>query len=275
MKKVKLSDLIVYYQGKLSQEDDFFETYFEETDLKLKLKKLELMYKLLGDIILPHDYFKVFLYTSRSTYDEKQYESMITDIYSIVKKYEDMPIFIIDELLSHYDEQYFKRFQVEKYFDSLVSKYGLTQETLKKCIEYIEDSKKKLKEFYEQESKKLILIKDEYPYEFISHLTRIIQSHYISFDEVMSVLPPDDFFEEEYHCPSEYWRKYRDYKFIFDLLEGKIKLEDCKDDDYIETYRTIDQTEKGIMETKKYTSFTKREYLEKIGKIEKVKKIGK
>ena len=46
-----------------------------------------------------------------------------------------------------FKEQYFKRFEVEKYFDSLVSKYGLTEETLKNCVEYIKDSEKKLKEF--------------------------------------------------------------------------------------------------------------------------------
>ncbi len=254
MQKVRLSDLIVYYQEKLSQKDEFFGTYFEETDLELKLKKLELMYKLLGDVILPYDYFKAFLYTSRFIYGKKHYiltESMITGVYSIIKKYDDMPAFIIDGLLSYYDEQHFKRFQVEEYFDSLVLKYGLTEETLERCIKYIKDSEKKLKDFYEKESKKLILIKDEYPYEFISHLTSIMIEHYISFDEVMDVLPPDDFFKEESQCPSEYWRKHHDYKFIFDLLVEKIKLEDYQDDDHIETYRTIGETEKGIMEKRK------------------------
>lgn len=133
----------------------------------------------------------------------------------------------------------------------------------------------KIKDFYEKESKKLVLISDQYPHEFISCLGDIMKTHYISFDELMDILPQDTFFKPTMECDIQYWAKYSDYMFIYGLLKGSIKLEDYEDADYIDTYHYISQTDRGIMDEKKYTSFTKREYLEQIGKKEKVKKLEK
>ena len=68
---------------------------------------------------------------------------------------------------------------------------------------------------------------------------------------------------------------YKKFIIYWLLLKGSIKLEDYEDADYIDTYHYISKTDRGIMDEKKYTSFTKREYLEQIGKKEKVKKLEK
>ena len=99
-----------------------------------------------------------------------------------------------------------------------------------------------IKEFYKKESKKLILISDQYPQNFISCLSDIMRTYYISFDEVIDILPPDTFFKPTMECDTQYWAKYSDYMFIYGLLKGSIKLEDYEDDDYIDTYH-YSQTE--------------------------------
>jgi len=273
MEKEKLSDLISRYQDKIEKKDDFFDLYFEEKDLEQKLAVLKLMYQSLGEVVMPYDYFKTFLYAGH-WYGNKNYfkitESMIIDVYDIIKEYDQMPIEIIDSLLYHYDEECFKKYQVKEYFDVLVSEYGFTDETKERCIEYIEKSKNQLKDFYKNECDKLESIKEEYPYEFVSGLKDIITSHHMDFNELMSVLPSNTLFKPTSESESEFWAKYNDYRFMFELLKGKINLDNYEDDEHVVVFEKIGQYENGIGSKKMYTSFTKKEYLDAI-KEEKVR----
>lgn len=278
MKKIKLSDLIEYYEKKCSKKDNFFGSYFEETDIEKKLSRLQMMYEVLGDVSLPLEYFKTFLYAGH-WYGNKDYfsltKSMIIDIYDIIKKYDDMPIYIIDSLLFHYKKECFENCQAKEYFDLLVSKYKFSKETEKKYIKYIEDSYKQIKDFYKKESEKLILLKDRYPYDFISDLRNVIISHYIKFDDLMEFLPQNDFFKPLIQNDSEYWAKYNDYIFIVKLLKGEMDLDDYEDDNYMVPFEQICQYHDGIKVKKMYTSFTKKEYLDVIKKEKfKVKRKG-
>lgn len=275
MEKIKLSDLIAYYEQKVQTKDDFFGLYFEEYALESKLFRLKLMYETLGDISMPLDYFKVFLYSGHWYGNKDHFEltkSMIIDIYDIIKKYDDIPIEMIDSLLFHYDKECFEKCYVKEYIDSLVIKHKFTEETKTKCINYIEDSKKELKDFYLNESDKLNLIKDEYPYYFINDLKSIMLRRHIIFEELMKVLPSNALFKPTGESKIEFWDKYNDYRFIYELLKGKINLDDYEDDDYMESFKQIGQSSDGIVITKMYTSFTKKEYLESIKEKQKVLK---
>ena len=264
MEKKKLSDLIAYYQHRIEEKDVFFGLYFEENDLKSKLEKLKLMYKVLGDVVLPLDYFKTFLYAGH-WYGNKQYfvlsESMILDIYDIIKKYDDMPISIIDDLIFHYNKLCFEKFPVKENFDLLVSEYKFTEETSKKCIEYIEECCKKIKDFYENESDKLQLIADQYPYEFIQSLRDIITTSCVTYDDLIKRLPLNSMFKPTIKNGNEFWAKYNDYRFMIELLKGNVDLQDYQDDEYMVAYTQIGQGDRGIECRKMYTTFTKEEYM--------------
>lgn len=264
MKKVVLSDVISYYQKKIEQKDAFFGLYFEEEDLEHKLSKLQLIYKVLGDVTIQRDYLKVFLYAGHWYGNRGIFrltEPMIMDIYDIIKKYDDMPVYIVDSLLFHYDKECFEKCQVKQYFDFLVSKYNFSEETCKMCVQYIEDNCKKLREFYLKECDKLEFIKEEYPYYFISSLREIITKQHIEFDEIIKKLPSNDLFKATSESGNEYWTKYNDYSFMIKLLQNKISLDDYKDDDYMISVDRIVQTNEGVVSKKMYTSFTKKEYL--------------
>lgn len=276
MQKVKLSDLITYYKEKCIRKDDFFKSYFEEKDVEKKLSTLELMYKVLGDVVLPLEYFKVFLYSGHWYGDESYFKLTtyhIQDIYDIISKYDDMPISIIDSLIFHYDKEIFDKYQVKEYFDRLVSKYRYEEKTLKILFQYIEDAKTELREIFAKEAEKLEFIKGEYPFQFISILRDLIIRDHIEFDKIMEILPPADFFKATSKSDSKFYAQYTDYRFIFELLKGTIILDDYEDDDHIVSFEEIGQGERGIEVRKKKTSFTKKEYLDKIGKV-KIKRRG-
>ena len=277
MKKVRLIDLILIYKEKCFKKDNFFGYYFEEDDVEGKLNRLEMIYEVLGDVVMSHDYFKVFLYAGHWYGDKKYFKftkSLIKDIYDIIIKHDDMPIHVIDSLLYHYDKEFYEKYPVKEYFDELVSKYKYEEETLKYFNQYIENIESFIKEFYSKESEKLEFIKNEYPYNFISILSDIIIQDHIEYDKIIEILPLDDFFKETSKCDSKFYAKYTDYRFIFELLKGTISLDDYDDEDYIVVFEQIVQTERGIVVEKMRTSFTKKEYLEELGKI-KVKRLEK
>lgn len=267
MEKIKLSDMIVYYRKKCLQNDEFFKYYFEETDVQLKLERLELMYEVLGDVSMPLDYFKVFLYAGHDDGERFKFtKHMIKHIYKIIKQYDDIPIYIIDNLFSYYNKECFDKYQVKEYFDILVSKYKFTKQTLERFIQYIENSREKLKDFYLKECDKLAFIREQYPCEFIKDLKEVITTKYIEFDELLDILPSNSFFKKTSEIDCEYWAKYNDYRFILELLRGTINLDDYADGDYMVPFKQICQRPQGIVVENMYTSFTKREYLDSIKK---------
>lgn len=275
MEKVKLSDLMVYYQQKVEKKDEFFKYYFEEPDVEEKLSILKKMYEILGDVTLPLDYFKIFLYSGH-WYGNKAYfkltESMIIDIYDIIKKYDNIPKHIVDKLLYYYDEECFEKCKAKEYFDLLVSKYKFAEEAVDKFVQYIQDSEKKIKDFYLKESEKLAFIRDQYPSKFIDGLRKIILSNHINFDYLIGILPSNTLFKPIVENESEFFAKYNDYRFIFELLRGNLNLDDYKDDDYIVAFEEIREYDGRIKNIKMYTSFTKKEYLENIKERQKIKR---
>ena len=90
MREVELSKVIELYERMVEGKDGFFGTYFMETKIEEKLKRLKLMKKTLGDVKMKEDYIKVFLYSghqasSRSGFTLK--EKAIKDVYDVLLKH--------------------------------------------------------------------------------------------------------------------------------------------------------------------------------------------
>lgn len=270
MEKVKLSDLITLYKKKCSQKDEFFENYFQEIDIEEKLLRLEMMYKVLGDVVMPLDYFKIILYAGHWHADKNCYkliETQLKDIYDIISKYDDMPVQIIHELFVHYDESCFRNYAVKEFVHYLIKKYHYSKKTTDSYYEFIMGHKKLLEEFYAEERKKMDTLKDQYPNDFIYCLKDIMQKKQLTFNDVIKILPSNDLFKATSKQSTEFWAKYNDYRFVFELLNGKIDLEHYKDDDHIVAFKEIGQSEKGIVIRDMFTSFTKKEYLESLKEL--------
>jgi len=267
VKKIKLSDLISLYDQKLLNRDEFFAYYFEENELDIKASRLKFMYDALGDVVLPIDYFKVFLYSGH-WYGQKDYfkltKPMIKDVYEIIKDYDDMPLFIVDKLLFYYDEPCFKEYPVKEYFNALISKYKFTEGTITRYSKYISELKSKIKQLYKEESSKLEDLKAEYGYEFIHGLQNIIKREYIKADEVLKLIPSKRFIDESRVKVPIGYSILSGEDIVSRILLGYVDLDKFEDD---ETIVLGPCSMGGYVKT----SFTKKEYLEEIGQKQKKK----
>lgn len=269
MEKVKLSELIIYYRKKCSQKEVLFRDFFEETHIEVKIQMLEKLYEVLGDVVMPLGYFKTFLYAGHCHYKGRKYQletSMITDIYDIIIKYEDMPITIIDCLISHYDAEVFREYAAKEYVHYLISKYKYSDEVTKKYYQFMDKHKKLLTELYKQEREKLEVYKYIYGDKFIQRIQDIISDYHVKADDVIKLLPSKEFIDKSGVMTPQGYTILSGEDLVVRILLGWVDIDKFSDDEYIVLGPSYDEYV--------LTSFTKKEYLDDLERI-KVKKLEK
>lgn len=262
----KLSELVEVYEERASEKEPYFGAYFREKDVDAKLIMLKKMLETLGDVSMPEDHIKMFLYRCRNAGSYSSYDHLPEDVikgyYAMIKDYEDMPLGIINNLWNSYDKYCFREYDMITPMHKIIEEFGMTDTATRAYSEYTWKKQKELGATYQEESKKLEELKGEYDDRFISDLQRIITSSYYRADYVKSLIPSKKFMDSSKVKTLHGYDIVSGEDVVTRILRGYVDLDKFKDDEKICLGPC---TAGGYV----YTSFTKREYLEEISKPKK------
>ena len=262
MRKKKISELVEVYEERASEKEEFFGVYFREKDVDAKLIMLKKMLGTLGDVSMPEDHIKMFLYRCRNSGSYSSYDHLPEDViqgyYAMIKDYEDMPLVIVNNLWNSYDKYCFREYDMITPMHKIIEEFGMTDKATRAYSEYTWMKKRELGATYQEESKKLEELKEDYDDRFISDLQRIITSSYYRADYVKSLIPSREFIDKSKVKTAHGYDIYSGEDIVTRILRGYVSLDDFSEDEHI---RLGPCTAGGDV----FTSFTKRQYLEEIG----------
>ena len=264
-----LSEMVDLYEKRASEKEVFFGSYFKEKDVEGKYEMLKKMLETLGDVSMPEDHIKMFLYRcegagSYSSYDYLS-EDVIQGYYAMIKDYEDMPLVVINNLWNSYDKYCFRDYDMITPMHKIIEEFGMTDKATRAYAEYTWMKKKELGTTYQEESKKLEGLKEEYGDKFISDLQRIITSSYYRADYVKSLIPSKKFIDKSVVKTLHGYDIDSGEDVVIRILRGYVKLEDFSEDEH----NCLGPCTAGGYV---FTSFTKKEYLEEIGQEPKIRR---
>lgn len=269
MEKVKLSEMIIYYETKKEKKDSDFGDYFEEKDIEKKLSRLKLMQETVGDLELPLNQIRAFLYAGQQYQNKNEFQltkPMIKDVTEILKEQEEMPTKILLKLLDSYDEECYKEYDIKGEINKLVAKEKYSDEVTEKIYATIKVKKEELKKFYEEESIKLEILKDQYNPSFIELLQKKVAEKHIKSEDIIKLIPSPEFIENSKVRVDLGYDIKSGEDIVWKMIEGYVNLDDYEDEEKINL--GMSATGKSYV----YTSFTKKEYLEEIKKDKKQKR---
>ena len=262
MEMKSLSEMVALYEKRASEKEVFFGSYFKEKDVEGKYKMLKKMLETLGDVSMPEDHIKMFLYRCKGagSYNSYDYlpEDVIQGYYAMIKDYEDMPLVVVNNLWNSYDKYCFRDYDMITPMHKIIEEFGMTDKATRAYAEYTWMKKKELGATYQEESKKLEDLKEEYGDRFICDLQRIITSSYYRADYVRSLIPSKKFMDASSVKTTHGYDIVSGEDVVTRILRGYVKLDDFSEDEHICLGPC---TAGGYV----FTSFTKKEYLEEIG----------
>ena len=260
MREVELSKVIEMYERKIGEKDSYFKTFFMESKIEEKLKRLKLMKETLGDVKMKEDHIKVFLYSGHQASSMKGFsltEDTIRDVYPILLKHPDISLIALDTLIYYHDEECYKEFDMASEFDKLVKEYGYDEKIMGAYWRLIDVKRQEIREIYKKEAKKLEYLKEEYDPKFITRIQEAIEKAHVSGEYAISLIPSKEFIKKStVRVPIGYdilagedivVRTILGYTDPYSGKDDKpIFLGHCSTGDYI------------------YTSFTKKEYFDEL-----------
>lgn len=266
MREVELSKVIELYERMVEGKDGFFGTYFMETKIEEKLKRLKLMKKTLGDVKMKEDYIKVFLYSghqasSRSGFTLK--EKAIKDVYEVLLKHPDMSLQALDTLIYYHDEECYREFDMISEFSKLLES---DKDITMAYWRLVDEKRKEIYAKYSKEAEKLEYLKGQYDEEFIKRIQDAIKRAHVSAEYAISLIPSRDFIEKSsVRVPIGYTIKSGEDIVVRTIL-GHTDPYSGKDDKkiYLGPCSTGDSV---------YTSFTKKEYFDELKRMTQLKTI--
>ena len=255
----KISEAIKYYKSLYS--GDVVDDYFQDQYALRKVSDLKIMLDAIGDVDLPEDYIRVFLYELFHVGFKPDYEKICEKIKIIYELCKDVKISRegLMTLFTFYSQGVYKLM-----FDQ-IKELIISGKDLKEDLKIIIDEAKK---YSKDEAEKFELLSRGYSSEFVKYLQKIIEADLISLDRVLEVLPSKEFIETSIiHLPSGFIKapiKIMPYHYEVVSAQELVfkRLESAK---FEEDYQAISDDEKIMLGScdsgaRLYTSFTKGEY---------------
>lgn len=268
MEKIKLSEMITYYESKKGNKDSLFGDYFEEKDIDQKLARLKLMQETIGNIELPLEQIRVFLYAGKMFQNKNEFQftqSMIKDVTEIAQEKEDMPKEFLLTLLNTYDEEVYKKSNIKEWINKVIKEEQEPRQLIDRYYDYLGRIKNKIEVFYEEEKKKLEELKETYSPKFIERLQEIIIEKHITAEEVIKLIPSPEFIGKVTSDAPAIYNVIAGEEIVTRILHGYIDLDKFDEDEKI----ILGYTQ---YDTKITASFTKKEYLEEIEDKKQIKR---
>ena len=254
----KISELIKYYES--IKRDSDFEAYFTDINADSKINALKLMMEAIGDVSLPEEYLKAFMYELRI---HSMWKSHLEDIEKIKILYElckdvEMKTADLRDLIKCY-----KRGPYTMLFDEFKSlaRRGNVRDRIYPLT-------KKATEISQEEAAKIECLRGEYG-SFIDEVQDTMVRYCLPVDRVYDVLPSKLFINSSNVVIPRY---------NFDTISGEelvinrlCSLEDEKEYQETPLDRKIKLRYSRYGDTI-FTSFTKGEYEEDLSYVKKLRK---
>ena len=192
----------MYSFGKKQKEIKLSE-YFKKRKFDDKDDKVasEILMEYLGDVSLPVGIIEQFLdyYTSAGgRYDVRSEKESTLGLYDFYRKFPTITPEAFDDVSFMYIKDLFDKYDLIKYFEDMIAKYGKTDEAFSKFIKHVDKSADLLQVKYDHDALKMNKYyalygekKDAYYIfdGFISHLYDAIKNKHLPVDKVIDGLP--------------------------------------------------------------------------------------
>ena len=257
----KISETIKHYESLYPK--DKIDDYFEEGYIPRKISDLKIMLDTIGDVDLPDEYIKVFLYELFHVGFKPDYEQICEKIKLIYELCKDVEI-DREELMILFD---FYSHGVYRLMFDQIKELIMSDIDLKEGLKVIMDMAIK---YGRGEKEKLELLSGQYSSEFVEYIQRIVQSELVSSDRVLDILPSKEFIEKsKIYLPHRFVKApLKMIPFRYEVVSAQEfvlkRLESVKFEKYYQDVLDDEKIMLGSCDSgdRLYTSFTKGEYEE-------------
>lgn len=257
----KISKAVEYY--KTLYTGDAIDEYFKDQYSLRKVADLKIILDAIGDVDLPQEYIKVFLYELFHVGFKPDYEQVREKIRLIYELCSDVKM-TREELVILFT---FYSHGVYRLMFDKIKELIKSDKDLKKGLQIITSEALK---YGEEEEKKLECLSEQYPHVFVKYIKSIVKTELISSDKVLDILPSKEFMEASIiQLPQGFIKaplKIMSSSYEVSSAQEFIlkRLESAEFEAYYQDVLADEKIMLGYCDSgaKIYTSFTKGEYEE-------------
>lgn len=250
----------------------------------------EMLLEFLGDVTLPPGIIEQFIdyYTcTGGRYNVRQEKESTLGLYEFYKKFPTITPDAFDDVAFLYIKDLYEKYDLIKYFEEMIAKYGETDEAFDRFIHYVERSADLLQIQYDHDALKMnkyyALYDEEKGYSFdgfISHLYFAIKRKHLPVDKVIEGLPSYELMTKDKAQWSKLFSSTTDfYRMIaqkvppisYSMVETYAKGEDLFEIyGEIPMYKLVSgKLVRATFTTQEFLDDTKKDISEKVFKLDK------
>ena len=260
---------------------------YSEKDLRIAS---EMLLEFLGDVTLPPGIIEQFIDYYKCTggrYNVRQEKESTLGLYEFYKKFPTITPAAFDDVAFLYIKDLYEKYDLIKYFEEMIAKYGETDEAFDRFIHYVERSADLLQIQYDHDALKMnkyyALYDEEKGYSFdgfISHLYFAIKRKHLPVDKVIEGLPSYELMTKDKAQWSKIFSSTTDfYRMIaqkvppisYSMVETYAKGEDLFEIyGEIPMYKLVSgKLVRATFTTQEFLDDTKKDISEKVFKLDK------